>query len=166
MRTGPVTGALIGTVAAAVLTLAGTATAATTSAKTSLVPTFVQHLIAKRSPLLAYVPTRIAAPSFRYVGYQASPTRVSITFAQTPKRKIVFTAIRYAAPCADGKQRSYQLSGNKVYYAQLDNTQMAWRCVTGPGGRQVRLAASSTLPATQFSGVGLGTIAASALRVR
>ncbi len=162
MRTGALTGALIGTLAAAVLTVAGTAAAA----NRSLVPTFVQHLIAKRSPLLAYVPTRIAAPSFRYAGYQASPTRVSVTFAQTPKRKIVFSAIRYAAPCADGKQRSYQLSGNKVYWAQLDNTQTAWRCVTGPGGHQVRLAASSTLPVTQFSGVGLGTIVASALRVR
>ncbi len=162
MRTGALTRALIGTLAAAVLTVAGTAAAA----NRSLVPTFVQHLIAKRSPLLAYVPTRIAAPSFRYAGYQASPTRVSVTFAQTPKRKIVFSAIRYAAPCADGKQRSYQLSGNKVYWAQLDNTQTAWRCVTGPGGHQVRLAASSTLPVTQFSGVGLGTIVASALRVR
>ena len=153
--------AVIGTLIAAVLALAGIASAA----RTPMVPLFVQKLIAKRSPQLAYVPTRIAAPSFRYVGYQASAARVSETFAQTPKRKIVFTAIPYAAPCADGKQKSFQLSGNKVYWAQLDNTQMAWRCVTGPGGRQVRLAASSTLTLTQFADVGLGTIVASALRV-
>ena len=155
-------GALIGTLIAAVLALAGVASAA----RTSMVPPFVQHLIAKRSPQLAYVPTRIAAPSFRYVGYKASASSVSETFAQTPKRKIVFTAIPYSAPCADGKLTSFQLSGNKVYWAQLDNTQMAWRCVTGPTGRQVRLAASSTLSPRQFSDVGLGVIVASALRVR
>jgi outer membrane murein-binding lipoprotein Lpp len=151
-----------GALAAAVLAVAGAASAA----KTSLVPSFVQSLIAKRSPLLAYVPTRIAAPSFKYAGYQASTTRVSETFAQTPKRKIVFSAIAYSAPCADGRQRSFQLSGNKVYWAQLDNTQMAWRCVTGRDGRQLRLAASSALPANGFSAEGLGTIVASALRVR
>ncbi|HEX4525730.1 MAG TPA: hypothetical protein VH108_03220 [Gaiellaceae bacterium] len=154
--------ALISTLFAAVLAPTGIASAA----QTSMVPLFVQHLIAKRSPQLAYVPTRIAAPSFKYVGYKASAAMVSETFAQTPNRKIVFTAIPYSAPCADGKQKTFQLSGNKVYWAQLDNTQMAWRCVTGPAGHQVRLAASSTLPMTQFAGVGLGTIVASALRVR
>ena len=146
----------------AVLALAGTASAA----KTSMVPLFVQNLIAKRSPQLAYVPTRIAAPSFKYVGYKASGTIVSETFAQTPKRTIVFTAIPYSAPCAEGKQTSFQLSGNKVYWAQLDNTQMAWRCVTDRTGRQLRLAASSTLSPGQWAPVGLGTIVASALRVR
>jgi hypothetical protein len=53
-----------------------------------------------------------------------------------------------------------------VYWAQLDNTQMAWRCVTGPTGHQLRLAASTRLGLTQFASVGLGTIVASALRVR
>ena len=146
----------------AVFALAGIASAA----KTSMVPLFVQHLIAKRSPQLAYVPTRIAAPSFKYAGYKASAAIVSETFAQTPKRKILFTAIPYSAPCAEGKHRSFQLSGNKVYWAQLDNTQMAWRCVTGPTGHQVRLAASTTLGLNQFAAVGLGTIVASALRVQ
>jgi hypothetical protein len=154
--------ALVGTLVAAVFVLAGIASAA----KTSMVPLFVQNLIVKRSPSLAYVPTRIAAPSFKYVAYQASATRVSETFAQTPKRKIVFTAIPYSAPCADGKRTSFQLSGNKVYWAQLDNTQMAWRCVTGSSGHQVRLAASSTLSPGQFADEGLGVIVASALRVR
>jgi hypothetical protein len=153
---------LTGTLIASVLAVAGIASAA----KTSMVPLFVQNLIAKRSPQLAYVPTRIAAPSFKYVSFKASAAIVSETFAQTPKRKIVFTAIPYSAPCADGKQKTFQLSGNKVYWAQLDNTQMAWRCVTGPSGHQLRLAASTTLGLAQFAGVGLGTIVASALRVR
>src|SRR4051794_34889723 len=142
---------VIGTVVCA-LALAGSASAA----KPSLVPVFVQNLIAKRSPQLAYVPTRIAAPSFRYVGFKASAGLVSETFAQTPRRRIVFTAIPYSAPCAEGKRSSFQLSGNKVYWAQLDNTQTAWRCVTDRAGRQLRLAASSTLSPSQFAPVGLG----------
>jgi hypothetical protein len=154
--------ALSSTLIAVVLAVAGIASAA----KTSMVPLFVQNLIAKRSPQLAYVPTRIAVPSFKYVGFKASAAIVSETFAQTPKRKILFTAIPYSAPCAEGKRTSFQLSGNKVYWAQLDNTQMAWRCVTDPTGRQLRLAASTTLGLTQFANVGLGAIVASALRVR
>jgi hypothetical protein len=154
--------ALTGTLIAAVLVLAGIASAA----KTSMVPLFVQNLIATRSPQLAYVPTRIAAPSFKYVGFKASAAIVSETFGQTPNRKIVFTAIPYSAPCAEGKRTSFQLSGNKVYWAQLDNTQMAWRCVTSPSGHQVRLAASTTLALSQFASEGLGVIVASALRVR
>jgi hypothetical protein len=154
--------ALVGTLIVAVFVLAGIASAG----KTSMVPLFVQNLIAKRSPQLAYVPTRIPAPIFKYVAYQASATRVSETFAQTPKRKVVFTAILYSAPCAEGKRTSFQLSGNKVYWAQLDNTQMAWRCVIGPSGHQVRLAASSTLSPGRFANEGLGVIVASALRVR
>jgi hypothetical protein len=97
--------ALSSTLVAVVLVVAGIASAA----KTAIVPLFVQNLIGKRSPQLAYVPTRIAAPSFKYVGFKASATIVSETFAQTPSRKIVFTAIPYSAPCAEGKQKSFQL---------------------------------------------------------
>jgi hypothetical protein len=153
---------LIGAALAAVSALAGIAAAA----RTPMVPVFIQTLIVKRAPQLAYVPTRIAAPSFKYAGYKASSHGVTETFAQTPKRQIAFTAILYGGNCPDGKQKSFQLSGNKVYWAQLGNTQTAWRCVAGVNGRQVRLAASSTLQPSQLADVGLGTIVASALRVR
>jgi len=112
------------------------------------------------------VPTRIAAPSFRYSGFKASAASVSEIFANPACHTIVFSAVPYAAPCAEGKKKSFQLAGNKVYWAQLDNTQTAWRCVTGPAGRQVRLAASTTLQPDRFADVGLGTVVASALRVR
>jgi len=150
----------------AALLVASAAAGVAPGAAAPMVPPFIQQLIAKRSPQLAYVPTRIAAPSFRYAGYRASAASVSQTFANPAGRTIVFSAVRYTAPCADGKQKSFQLAGNKVYWAQLDDTQTAWRCVTGPAGRQVRLAASTTLQPDRFAGVGLGTIVASALRVR
>jgi hypothetical protein len=150
----------------AALFVAAAATGVASGAATPMVPLFIQQLIAKRSPQLAYVPTRIAATSFRYAGYKASATSVSQTFANPAGRTIVFSAIPYTAPCADGKQKSFQLAGNKVYWAQLDNTQTAWRCVTGPAGRQLRLAASTTLQPNRFADVGLGTIVASALRAR
>lgn len=150
------------TVLAGVLATAAVASAA----RTTMVPLFAQQLLVKRSPLLAYVPTRIAAPSFRYSGLSASKKMVSETFSQTPKRKIVFTAVPFAGDCTSGKQKSFQLSGNKVYWAQGATSQSAWRCVTNAAGRRVKLSASSTLPPTAFADVGLGTIVASALRVR
>ena len=153
---------LIGAPLAGALALAGIASAA----RTPLVPAFIQKLIVKRAPQLAYVPTRIAAPSFKYAGYKASSHGVTETFAQTPKRQVAFTAILYSGNCPDGKQKSFQLSGNKVYWAQLDNIQRAWRCVAGVNGRLVRLAVSTTLEPSQFADVGLGTIVASARRVR
>jgi hypothetical protein len=151
---------------AVVLLLGAALCGAAVAARAPLVPAFIQALIAQRSPQLAYVPTRIAAPSFRYAGYKASGSSVSQTLANRAGRTIVFTAIPYRAPCAEGKQKSFQLAGNKVYWAQLDNTQTAWRCVSGANGGQVRLAAATTLQPTQFADVGLGTIVASALRVR
>jgi hypothetical protein len=153
--------ALLSATLAGLVALAGTAAAAT-----PMVPVFVEHLIAKRSEQLAYVPTRIAAPSFRYSAFTATAAKVSESFAQTPKRTIVFTAAPYAGDCTAGKAKSFQLSGNKVYWAQFGSTQTAWRCVTGSNGRHVRLAASTALQPNQFADVGLGTIVASALRVR
>lgn len=157
MRKAILISALVGTLAAA---------AAATAASTAMVPLFAQQLLLKRSPQLAYVPTRIAAPSFKYSGMAASRTSVRETFAQTPNRKIVFAALPFAGDCTAGKQKSFQLSGNKVYWAQGDTSQSAWRCVKNQAGRQVKLSASSTLPPTAFADVGLGTIVASALRVR
>ena len=47
------------------------------------------------------------------------------------------------ASCANGKQKTIQYDGNKVYWAGG----LAWRCVRGAGGRNVKLlAAGPTLP--------------------
>ena len=62
-------------------------------------------------------------------------------------------------------EKSFQLDGNKVYWSHTGAEQQAWRCVTGPNGRQVRLVASSPQPPTKFADVGLGRVVASGKRI-
>jgi hypothetical protein len=62
------------------------------------------------------------------------------------------------------KQKSFQLAGNKVWWAQDAKGQRAWRCVFAQDGKPLRLTASSATPPTKLADVGLGTVAASAKR--
>ena len=57
--------------------------------------------------------------------------------------------------------KSFQLDGNKVYWAQAAGVQQAWRCVNG-----MKLAATTSLPPNRFADVGLGRMAASGHRIR
>jgi hypothetical protein len=66
--------------------------------------------------------------------------------------------------CAAGKQKSFQLGGNKVWWAQNGAEQDAWRCVFDQAGKPVRLEAASTDPATKLAPAGLGEVVAHAKR--
>ena len=131
------------------LALAATATAASAP----LVPQFTQGLVKKRAGSLAYVPTR--SPSgYRYLSYTWSPTTKTLNVRLHDKHyrpgnarhTATFTARWFGgslASCANGKQKTIQYDGNKVYWAGG----VAWRCVRGAGGRNVKLlAAGPTLP--------------------
>ena len=136
-----------------------------TLALAMLVPAFAQHQIAQRVPLLPYVPSRLAAPSFKYWKWTHTGSALRIWFRNTAGREIVFVAARSKAQCAAGGEKTFQLSGVKVYWAHTSEEQQAWRCVLDPKGNQVRLVAATTLPPTQFADVGLGTIVASGHRI-
>jgi hypothetical protein len=69
-----------------------------------------------------------------------------------------------AHSCATGMQQSFQLNGNKVWWAQNAAGQFAWRCEFGLDGIPLRLEAASSVPSTKFANIGLGVIAASAKR--
>ena len=129
-----------------------------------VVPRAAQLLIIHREPGLAYVPTRMAL-GFHYVGWQRSPANVLITFDNKAGWEIRFVALRQTGPCRAGMEKSFQLDGNKVYWSHTGAEQQAWRCVTGPHGRQLRLVASSPQPSTLFANVGLGRVAASGKRI-
>jgi hypothetical protein len=141
------------------------ATAEVAAAANPIVPTFIQNAIARKSPLLPYVPARIAT-GFRYESYMAAREAVRINFRNKAGSQIVFVANAMTEPCRAGMQKSFQLDGNKVYWRQTPTEQRAWRCVLGPRGRQVRLLAATNEPPTRFADVGLGIIAASGHRVR
>ena len=88
-----------------------------------------------------------------------------IRFANRAGWQIRFVAVRLRGSCRAGMEKSFQLDGNKVYWSHTGAEQMAWRCVTGPDGRQVRLVASSPQPPTRFADVGLGRVVASGKRI-
>jgi hypothetical protein len=118
-----------------------------------LVPAFTQKLIKARAGALAYAPTR-SPFGYRYLSYSWSPTTRILNVRLHDKHyrpgntrhTATFTATWFGgslASCADGKQKTIQYGGNKVYW---DNG-VAWRCVRGSDERNVKLlAAGPTLP--------------------
>jgi len=136
------------------------AAAAVGAAAKPVVPRATQLRILRAAPALAYVPTRTAA-GFHYVSWQKSPSNLEITFDNKAGWEIRFVALRTSGSCRTGMEKSFQLDGNKVYWSHTGAEQMAWRCVTSPSGRQVRLVASSPQPPPLFADVGLGRVAAS-----
>ena len=139
------------------------AAAAGASAK-PVVPRAIQLRMLHTTPALAYAPTRMAL-GFHYVSWRTSPSNVEVTFDSKAGWEIRFVALGQTGPCRTGMEKSFQLDGNKVYWSHTRAEQQAWRCVTGPHGRQLRLVASSPQPATLFANVGLGRVAASGKRI-
>ena len=144
--------------------LAAVAAGAAGAAAKPVVPRPVQLRILHTKPALAYAPTR-AAFGFHYVSWQKSPSNVEITFDNKAGWEIRFIALRTSGSCRTGMEKSFQLDGNKVYWSHTGAEQMAWRCVTAPSGKQVRLVASSPQPSTKFADVGLGRVVASGKRI-
>jgi hypothetical protein len=126
-----------------------------------VVPIPVQHQIAQKAALVAYVPARLAI-GWRYAKWSTGEFgALHIVFTNKAGREIVFVAARYKGNCRTGMTKSFQLAGNKVYWAEASGVQQAWRCVNG-----TKLVASTSLPPNRFADVGLGRIAASGHRIR
>jgi hypothetical protein len=146
------------------LAVLGSLVAATSAA---VVPVRSQQAIKHRTALYAYVPAR-APTGFRYYrwSFTPKPAALRIQFRNKAGWEVVFSASPGAACTGAGKERSFQLDGNKVYWAHTSSEQHAWRCVVGRNGKQIRLAASTTVPPTKFSDSGLGRVAAAGHRIR
>ena len=129
-----------------------------------VVPRLVQLQLARKAPALAYTPTRMAL-GFRYTTWQKTLSAVQITFRNTSDREIRFVVTRLRGMCRTGMEKSFQLAGNKVYWSHEGAEQRAWRCLSGPRGRHIRLVASSQEPPTRFADVGLGRVVASGKRI-
>jgi hypothetical protein len=128
-----------------------------------VVPRFIQALIAKRSPVLASTPTRMAT-GYRYERFHATRQAVRIWFRNRAGREILFVAARASGSCRTGMEKSFQMAGNKVWWAHTSTRQEAWRCVTR-NHRLVKLVAATPTPPRQFADVGLGRIVASGRRI-
>jgi hypothetical protein len=126
-----------------------------------LVPLPVQHQIAQKAPLVAYVPARLGI-GWRYSKWSMGEFgALNIVFTNKAGREIVFVAARFKGNCRAGMTKSFQLDGNKVYWSQTATEQQAWRCVNG-----MKLVATTSLPPNRFADVGLGIMAASGHRIR
>jgi hypothetical protein len=148
------------------LLVGGIATVSASAATAPVVPRHAQLALRHKLPSLAYVPTRVGY-GFRYYKW-ATTTRAAlrIWFRDKATREITFVATFQKGACATGREKTFQLDGNKVYWSHTAEEQQAWRCVTGTNGRLVRLTVATPIPPTRFADVGIGRIAASALRVR
>src|SRR5262245_6808990 len=148
-----------------------TAAAAASAATAPVVPLRSQLAIKHRTNLYAFVPTRVGF-GFRYYAWKFQPgtqPTLRIWFRHKTQRnwEIMFTAAPQKGPCANGKEKSFQLDGNKVYWSHTTEQQQSWRCVSSPvNGKQIRLTAASLLPPTKFADSGLGRIVASGRWVR
>jgi hypothetical protein len=124
-----------------------------------VVPVPIQHQIAQKAPLVAYVPARLAI-GWHYERWTHQGA-LRIWFSNKAGREIVFVAAPFKGNCRAGMEKSFQLAGNKVYWSHTANEQQAWRCVNG-----MKLVAATSLPSDRFADVGLGRIASSGHRIR
>jgi hypothetical protein len=150
------------TVAALLLAVAATTSAASAPA----VPLFVQKLVRTRAGDLAYVPTRLPF-RYRYRSYRWNGSTHMLVlrfaderFASPAKHTLVFTVEQFPGrveSCGDGRQKTLQMGGNKVYW----DAGLAWRCQRASDRTIVKMLASDpSLP-----DVALGRVVASGRRV-
>jgi hypothetical protein len=114
-------------------------------------------------PLRNFMPTRMLL-GFRYASWSRKGGVLRVVFRNPAGRTVVWTVAPTTGSCDRGKQKSFQLAGNKVWWAQGGGVQRAWRCLFGQDGKPLRLTASSTTPPEKLAAVGLGLVAASAKR--
>ena len=130
------------------------------------VPPSAQAKIHDRAGAEAVVPTRLVSGMhyrFRISSFNTKMKTLSIRFADlrfAPGQRVLYFTVTPFKPgmanCSDGKQKTIQYDGNRVYW---DGTN-AWRCINGPKGTVKVSARGAKLP-----DVGLARVVASAKRI-
>jgi len=110
-----------------------------------------------------YLPTRML-PGFVYRSWSLRSGVLRVEFVNTGGVRVEWRGQPMTGSCDTGKQKSFQLAGNKVWWAQKGAEQDAWRCVFDQHGKALRLVAASTTPPDKLGASGLGVVAASAKR--
>jgi len=110
-----------------------------------------------------FLPTRML-PGFAYRGWTNAGGTLRVEFRNRAGQQLEWRVSSMKGSCDAGKQQSFQLGGNKVWWAQKPSEQVAWRCVFDQAGKPVRLAAASGTPTTKLAPAGLGIVVAHAKR--
>jgi hypothetical protein len=127
------------------------------------VPRNVVVAVDRNVPIANFMPTRMLA-GFKYASWSYKRGVLRMQFRGPAGRTIVWTVQPMTGTCDAGRQKSFQLGGNKVWWAQNGGTQRAWRCTFAADGVPMRMTASSTTPPTKLADVGLGRVVASGKR--
>lgn len=109
-----------------------------------------------------FLPTRVAG--FTYTGWSHTRGVLRVEFRSKSGLAFEWRVLPMTGSCDAGKQQSFQVGGNKVWWAKNASEQYAWRCVFDVAGKPIRLEAASSAATTKFAPVGLGVIAAHAKR--
>jgi hypothetical protein len=110
-----------------------------------------------------FLPTRMLS-GFTYRSWSLKGGVLRVRFVNKAGLAIEWRVEPMTGDCDTGKQQSFQLGGNKVWWAQQGSEQVAWRCVFDQRGKPQRLAAASTASTTKLGPAGLGFVAAHANR--
>src|SRR5437868_7131940 len=110
-----------------------------------------------------FLPTRML-PGFTYRGWNFRGGVLRVEFRNTAGIALWWAVAPRPGTCSAGSQKSFQLGGNKVWWAWNGQAQFAWRCVFDQAGKPVWLVAESNAPATKLAPTGLGLVAAHAKR--
>ena len=110
-----------------------------------------------------FLPTRMLS-GFTYRTWSLKGGILRVKFMNKAGLVIEWRVEPMTGNCDTGKQTSYQLNGNKVWWARDATEQFSWRCVFDQRGKPLRLEAASSAPTTKIAGSGLGIVAASANR--
>jgi hypothetical protein len=134
-----------------------------TTALAGPVPDSVVLAVDRKAGVRNFMPTRMVG-GYRYLGWSFRDGVLRMRFRSTVGRVVDWKVAPMTGTCRAGMRKSFQLAGNKVWWAQGGGAQRAWRCVFGADGVPLRLAASSTTPPAKLADVGLGFVVASARR--
>jgi hypothetical protein len=101
---------------------------------------------------------------FTYTGWSHRGGVLRVEFRSKSGLRLEWRVLPMGGTCDAGKQKSFQLGGNKVWWAQAATEQRAWRCVFDQVGKPLRLEAASSAPTTKLAAAGLGVVVAHAKR--
>ena len=110
-----------------------------------------------------FLPTRLP-PGFDYAGWTYPNGVLRVRFRSKAGIALEWRVSPMTGACDAGKQQSFQLGGNKVWWAQKPTEQVAWRCVFDQAGKPVRLSAASSTSTRKLAPAGLGIVVAHAKR--
>src|SRR2546423_1666495 len=126
-----------------VATLVVAAAVVTSAAFAATRPVSGSALLAidKRAGFRNFLPTRMLT-GFAYSGWSYRSGSLRVEFRNKAGSLVEWRVQPMSGTCDAGSAKTFQLDGNKVWWAQNARGQFAWRCVFDLAGKPLRLEAA------------------------